>query len=64
MNKKIVKTMMVFLSMTISSMIILVVGQFYKQQTGIEPIGFYMICCMGGIGMAGVVLFNIWENNL
>jgi hypothetical protein len=64
MNKKIMKTIMVFLSTTISSMMIPVIGQFYEQQTGIHPIGFYIICSMGGMGIAIVLLFNIWENNL
>jgi hypothetical protein len=62
MNKKIVKTLIVFLGMLISSLLTPIIGQFYQQQTGIEPIAFYGVVVFVGLGIAAVTLFNIWEN--
>jgi fucose 4-O-acetylase-like acetyltransferase len=62
MNKKIVKTLIVFLGMLISSLLTPIIGQLYQQQTGIEPIAFYGIVVFGGLGIAAVTLFNVWEN--
>ncbi len=62
MSKKIFKTVIVFLVMLISSLVTPIIGQLYQQQTGIEPLAFYGVVIFGGIGIAVVTLFNVWEN--
>lgn len=64
MDKKIVKTVIVFVIMIISSLVTPIIGQLYQQQTGIEPIAFYGVAIFGSIGVATVILFNLWNENL
>jgi hypothetical protein len=61
MNKKIVKTLIVFLGMLISSLLTPIIGQLYQQQTGIEPIAFYVLVVVWSGGITAVTLFNVWE---
>ena len=61
MNKKIVKTVIVFILMIISSLVTPIIGQLYQQQTGIEPIAFFGVAIFGSIGVATVILFNLWN---
>ncbi len=61
MNKKIVKTLIVFLGMLISSLLTPIIGQLYQQQTGIEPIAFYVLVVVWCLGITAVTLFNVWE---
>lgn len=64
MDKKIVKTVIVFVIMIISSLVTPIIGQLYQQQTGIEPIAFYGVAIFGSIGVATVILFNLWNENI
>jgi hypothetical protein len=48
---KIQKTTLLFLIAIISSLIVPVIGKWYFQQTGIEPIMFYLICGLGGLAI-------------
>lgn len=61
---KIQKTTLLFLIALISSLIVPVIGKWYFQQTGIEPIGFYFICGFGGTAMVVMRLFSIWGEDL
>lgn len=61
MDKRIVKTVIVFVIMIISSLVTPIIGQLYQQQTGIEPIAFYGVAIFGSIGVASVILFNLWN---
>jgi hypothetical protein len=62
-NKKVFKTILVVFSATISTLIMPIVGQWYSQKTGINPIGFYIVSTFGGIGIIAASLFNIWDND-
>jgi hypothetical protein len=62
-NKKVLKTILVVFSATISSLIMPIIGQWYGQKTGIEPYAFYMVSTFGGIGIVIASLFNIWNND-
>jgi predicted Na+-dependent transporter len=63
MNNKIIKTIMVFVSTLISSLITPIFGQLYAQQTGIQPFVFYGITLLGGLGIAITILYHIWNND-
>jgi len=58
---KIQKTTILFLITIISSLIVPVIGEWYFQQTGIQPITFYFICVFGGLAMIMVRLYSIWD---
>jgi hypothetical protein len=60
---KIQKTTLLFLMAIISSLIVPVIGKWYFQQTGIEPLGFYFVCGFGGLAMVVMKLFLIWDKN-
>ena len=47
--------------MSISSLIMPVVGQWYFEQTGIYPIAFYVIGGIGYIVFGILSIFYIWE---
>jgi hypothetical protein len=64
MNNKIVKTLIVFVVMIISSLVTPIIAQLYQQQTGIEPIAFYGVVIFGSIGISTLILFNLWNENL
>lgn len=61
---KIQKTSILFLIAIASSLIGPVIGKWYFQQTGIEPITFYVICGLGGTAMITIGLFSIWGEDL
>jgi hypothetical protein len=62
MNKKLLKSIAVILSASVTSLVIPVFGNWYKQQTGFDPIAFYAVAGFGGLGISIATLFIIWEN--
>jgi hypothetical protein len=62
-NQKVLKTILVVFSATISTLIMPIFGQWYSQKTGIEPYPFYMVSIIGGCGIVIASLFNIWDND-
>jgi TRAP-type C4-dicarboxylate transport system permease small subunit len=62
-NQKVLKTILVVFSATISTLIMPIIGQWYGQKTGIEPYAFYMVSIIGGCGIAIASLSNIWDND-
>lgn len=64
MNNKIVKTLIVFVVMIISSLVTPIIAQLYQQQTGIEPIAFQGVVIFGSIGVSTLILFNLWDKNI
>lgn len=60
MDKRILKTFAVIFLCTISALIIPVFGQWYYQQTGIMPVGFYAVAGFGGLIGAILSLLRIW----
>jgi hypothetical protein len=61
---KIQKTTLLFLIAIVSSLIVPVIGKWYFQQTGIEPIMFYLICGLGGLAMALMRIFSMVDEDL
>jgi len=59
---KIVKTFLVLLSATITTLVMPIFGQWYYQTTGIIPFAFYGIAFCGGIGMVAVMMDHIWND--
>lgn len=43
------KLLIMFICTLISALILPIFTQWYEEQTGIWPAGFYVILCMGGI---------------
>lgn len=64
MDKKIVKTVIVFVIIIISSLVTPIIAQLYQQQTGIEPIAFQGVVIFGSIGVSTLILFNLWNENI
>lgn len=60
MDSRIIKTALTIMAMSITALLIPVFGQWYSQQTGIDPIGFYMLSVLGGCVLAGITIAKIW----
>jgi hypothetical protein len=60
MDKRILKTILVAMSMIITSLLVPVFGQWYKQQSGIDPMGFYFITFIGSFSVSVMSILKIW----
>lgn len=53
------KLYIMFICTLISALLVPIFTQWYQQQTGINPIGFYMVLCIGGF----IFYFMVGTNN-
>lgn len=60
MDKRILKTILVAVSITASTLIVPVFGQWYRQQTGIDTTVFYIIAFISGFAISIFSLLKIW----
>lgn len=60
MDKRIIKSALVFFMATICGFITPVLGQWYEQQTGIYPIASYLILGLGTFFTVIFSLLKIW----
>lgn len=58
---KIIKTLALFLSTTIYSLLAPVIGAWYEQKTGIIPYGFYVCSILFSIAYLIVMCVYIWN---
>lgn len=61
MDTRIVKTFLVIVSAGITALLLPIFGQWYYQNTGIDPIGFYMLMGFGGFAMTALTIAKIWD---
>ena len=62
MNKRIIKTAAVIMILAIVSAILPLFAQWYKQQTGIYPIGTVIVSSIGGLIVTVLSIHAIWED--
>lgn len=60
MDKRIIKTILLLIGVGLTSLFIPMFGQWYEQQTGICPIGFYAIMGFGGLITTILTALKIW----
>lgn len=60
---KITKTTILFIVSVLLSLIIPIIGEWYYHKTNIQPILFYIVSANGGLGIAIVRLYLIWNND-
>ena len=63
MDKRIIKTVLVFITVLLASALIPIFAQWYKQQTGMYPYGTVILSAIGGLGLASVSINVIWEED-
>ena len=60
---KITKTTILLIASLLLSLIIPIFGEWYYHKTNIQPILFYIVSANGGLGIAIVRLYSIWNND-
>ena len=60
MDKRIIKTALVFFIAAVWGLIIPIFGQWYQQKTGLDPIALWLVGSIGGIVITIMSVLKIW----
>lgn len=60
MDKRIIKTTGLSILTSVMALTIPVIGQWYEQQTGIYPVGFYALSAICGLIITVLTALKIW----
>jgi hypothetical protein len=63
MDKRIIKTVLVLITVLLASALMPIFAQWYHQQTGMYPYGTVILSAIGGLGLASVSINVIWEED-
>jgi len=61
MNKRILKTALVFICALITSALVPIFAQWYHQKTGIYPVGTIALSGLSGLVLIIISVVTIWE---
>jgi uncharacterized membrane protein YeaQ/YmgE (transglycosylase-associated protein family) len=61
MDKRILKTALVFFITMVFGLLMPIVGQWYEQQTGLQPFALYFVGITGAIVVLILNIYKIWE---
>jgi hypothetical protein len=60
-DKRILKTILVFICALITSALVPIFAQWYHQKTGIYPVGTIALSGFGGLALIIISVVTIWE---